>query len=131
MPPPSTTPSCEATPAVNASTRRTISEALGDGVLGLRRVASRRLDLSRPPGRVPVRFNRLQPCGRHRRTGELHKLHTGDVLRGQPGRKPEPFKRLRWPLYPGAPGNGGVGDRKSTRLNSSHSSISYAVFCLK
>src|SRR5438309_11703260 len=24
-----------------------------------------------------------------------------------------------------------VGDRKSTRLNSSHSSISYAVFCLK
>src|SRR5689334_24483957 len=26
---------------------------------------------------------------------------------------------------------GTVGDRKSTRLNSSHSSISYAVFCLK
>src|SRR5689334_23618468 len=25
----------------------------------------------------------------------------------------------------------GAGDRKSTRLNSSHSSISYAVFCLK
>src|SRR5699024_11865284 len=25
----------------------------------------------------------------------------------------------------------GVGDRKSTRLNSSHVSISYAVFCLK
>src|SRR5689334_18585972 len=24
-----------------------------------------------------------------------------------------------------------MGDRKSTRLNSSHSSISYAVFCLK
>src|SRR5689334_24397401 len=24
-----------------------------------------------------------------------------------------------------------LGDRKSTRLNSSHSSISYAVFCLK
>src|SRR5438309_4627067 len=30
-------------------------------------------------------------------------------------------------LPPAAPG----GDRKSTRLNSSHSSISYAVFCLK
>src|SRR5689334_23435077 len=29
-------------------------------------------------------------------------------------------------------GGGDVGlDRKSTRLNSSHSSISYAVFCLK
>src|SRR5689334_24318612 len=26
---------------------------------------------------------------------------------------------------------GGAQDRKSTRLNSSHSSISYAVFCLK
>src|SRR5438309_2612097 len=28
-------------------------------------------------------------------------------------------------------GGGAVQDRKSTRLNSSHSSISYAVFCLK
>src|SRR5689334_23879122 len=27
--------------------------------------------------------------------------------------------------------NSAAGDRKSTRLNSSHSSISYAVFCLK
>src|SRR2546430_4424251 len=27
--------------------------------------------------------------------------------------------------------NNGRGDRKSTRLNSSHSQISYAVFCLK
>src|SRR3712207_8770844 len=26
---------------------------------------------------------------------------------------------------------GDVGDRKSTRLNSSHANISYAVFCLK
>src|SRR5207245_10768098 len=26
---------------------------------------------------------------------------------------------------------GGIRDRKSTRLNSSHGSISYAVFCLK
>src|SRR5690349_23626412 len=28
-------------------------------------------------------------------------------------------------------GEAGVGDRKSTRLNSSHVEISYAVFCLK
>src|SRR2546430_9218149 len=28
-------------------------------------------------------------------------------------------------------GESGVTDRKSTRLNSSHSQISYAVFCLK
>src|SRR5947209_10138583 len=36
----------------------------------------------------------------------------------------------------GGTGGGGVrgqmtGDRKSTRLNSSHANISYAVFCLK
>src|SRR3989442_10074341 len=29
------------------------------------------------------------------------------------------------------PGAGNAGDRKSTRLNSSHVRISYAVFCLK
>src|SRR3712207_8949383 len=39
--------------------------------------------------------------------------------------------------YEGAPGDGLSGglmhliDRKSTRLNSSHANISYAVFCLK
>src|SRR6266498_5562825 len=30
-----------------------------------------------------------------------------------------------------APAHGRAGDRKSTRLNSSHVRISYAVFCLK
>src|SRR3712207_8207964 len=34
--------------------------------------------------------------------------------------------------YRSAAASGGVaGDRKSTRLNSSHANISYAVFCLK
>src|SRR3712207_8556424 len=33
-------------------------------------------------------------------------------------------------LVPGLAG-GGEEDRKSTRLNSSHANISYAVFCLK
>src|SRR2546430_8643927 len=32
---------------------------------------------------------------------------------------------ITWPFF------GSQGDRKSTRLNSSHSQISYAVFCLK
>src|SRR3712207_8842023 len=31
----------------------------------------------------------------------------------------------------GTPEPGGMTDRKSTRLNSSHANISYAVFCLK
>src|SRR2546430_12346741 len=37
------------------------------------------------------------------------------------------------PRPPGSadPENGAAEDRKSTRLNSSHSQISYAVFCLK
>src|SRR5699024_12246812 len=40
---------------------------------------------------------------------------------------------LRLPMVGAHSGNGdaGSGDRKSTRLNSSHVSISYAVFCLK
>src|SRR3712207_9097566 len=47
--------------------------------------------------------------------------------------------RVRRPLLPtgargrriGPPGGQSAGDRKSTRLNSSHVNISYAVFCLK
>src|SRR5438309_4520318 len=45
--------------------------------------------------------------------------------------------RLGFPVHAVRPrplvpvGNGVLQDRKSTRLNSSHSSISYAVFCLK
>src|SRR5256885_2858310 len=34
-------------------------------------------------------------------------------------------------LQPGTVAHGDHGDRKSTRLNSSHLVISYAVFCLK
>src|SRR2546427_6600436 len=49
--------------------------------------------------------------------------------------EPRPIRRRR----PGAPADDGRvhhrdrggADRKSTRLNSSHSQISYAVFCLK
>src|SRR5688572_31968552 len=40
---------------------------------------------------------------------------------------PEPQGRS----WEAVPGNRAVEDRKSTRLNSSHSQISYAVFCLK
>src|SRR5688572_5012884 len=38
---------------------------------------------------------------------------------------------MRYPLVDGQGNFGSVEDRKSTRLNSSHSQISYAVFCLK
>src|SRR5258707_11668475 len=36
-----------------------------------------------------------------------------------------------WDLMMGAAASGAIIDRKSTRLNSSHANISYAVFCLK
>src|SRR2546422_7983371 len=39
--------------------------------------------------------------------------------------------RLDGALPEGGRGRAGAGDRKSTRLNSSHGYISYAVFCLK
>src|SRR2546426_8026850 len=41
------------------------------------------------------------------------------------------FGTSRFLLYAGAGGLTWAGDRKSTRLNSSHLVISYAVFCLK
>src|SRR3712207_9266723 len=56
--------------------------------------------------------------GRH---GRPHALQLGMDLLG--GRE-EVAPRLRGRLA-------NAGDRKSTRLNSSHANISYAVFCLK
>src|SRR2546430_10391664 len=47
------------------------------------------------------------------------------ALRALRARGPVPRERGSVPL------DGGERDRKSTRLNSSHSQISYAVFCLK
>src|SRR5438309_8386626 len=41
-------------------------------------------------------------------------------------------ERIGCPIFAPCPRRvANAGDRKSTRLNSSHSSISYAVFCLK
>src|SRR5690242_21388396 len=56
------------------------------------------------------------------------------LFRSEPGRRRHRADPARTRL-PGGAGaarhHGGAGDRKSTRLNSSHMSISYAVFCLK
>src|SRR5205085_10639599 len=71
-------------------------------------------------------------CSRHPR--DLHSFPTrrsSDLLRAARGR------RRRQTECGSLPRRGGRGpgethtDRKSTRLNSSHSQISYAVFCLK
>src|SRR2546427_5250426 len=55
----------------------------------------------------------------------LRRLYVADPLRDR-GRRGNRRRVVRVPVL--APAG---GDRKSTRLNSSHSQISYAVFCLK
>src|SRR3712207_7779979 len=71
-------------------------------------------------------------------TTEIYTLSLHDALPIYPNR---PFGPLfdgvdsLGPLGYSATGSGvifwDIGDRKSTRLNSSHANISYAVFCLK
>src|SRR3712207_8076748 len=58
--------------------------------------------------------------------------HRGEALLPDPDGAALPDLRLqRQPARCGAGGPEPVPDRKSTRLNSSHANISYAVFCLK
>src|SRR5690349_22879601 len=62
------------------------------------------------------------PAGRAGRPGR----------RGRAGRRPVPDRKVAAARpVPGGRARPGRGDRKSTRLNSSHVEISYAVFCLK
>src|SRR5690242_8734778 len=85
--------------------------------------------------------DRAHACG--------HDVHTAVVLGAglvlaelhRQGLLPHPVRLIFQPAEEVLPGGApdaiesgvldGVGDRKSTRLNSSHMSISYAVFCLK
>src|SRR5258707_14689383 len=54
-------------------------------------------------------------------------LFRSDLARRQQGSSIAAYPRP----YPSAGRKGVCRDRKSTRLNSSHANISYAVFCLK
>src|SRR2546430_7380754 len=59
---------------------------------------------------------------------DLYQIHRPDLL-AHPAEVAQALERLR---SAGKIHSAGVSkDRKSTRLNSSHSQISYAVFCLK
>src|SRR2546430_5580138 len=62
-------------------------------------------------------------------------LFRSDGRRASRGAVPQPDIRVLRGRRPGGArahdDRQGLGDRKSTRLNSSHSQISYAVFCLK
>src|SRR5207245_8707834 len=71
-----------------------------------------------------VRWLSALPLGRRPRlvttTGEFHTIRRQLQRLGEEG--------IAVVTVPALPAE---GDRKSTRLNSSHGSISYAVFCLK
>src|SRR2546427_10507525 len=67
-------------------------------------------------------------------TTEIYTLSLHDALPISPARRSAGFTCRRTPIISdmGSPSSRQDGrDRKSTRLNSSHSQISYAVFCLK
>src|SRR2546430_13693059 len=65
---------------------------------------------------------------RHTPAARLVKRSFVIELSGRRQAHPAPEKAMDQPVEPAV---GDPQDRKSTRLNSSHSQISYAVFCLK
>src|SRR3712207_7846692 len=67
--------------------------------------------------------------GRKRADARRDALGNAGQLEGEFGDDAE--RPLRADEEPGEIVAGGALDRKSTRLNSSHANISYAVFCLK
>src|SRR3712207_7627062 len=94
--------------------------------------------IRRPPRSTLFPYTTLfrsEPFRRHLAAGasrpDAHRLERRAPLRDDLDRGPPALggpARLRLP----APAAGAAcADRKSTRLNSSHANISYAVFCLK
>src|SRR5438034_8585239 len=84
--------------------------------------------IRRPPRSTLFPYTTLfrSPRGRERAGRSPHEERQG------PPRADDQAARRRVPRLPrGARRRDGLGDRKSTRLNSSHTVISYAVFCLK
>src|SRR3712207_8947048 len=80
------------------------------------------LMIRRPPRFTLFPYTPLFRSGRADGGGEPPQIRAGARAVSAAGRSP-----------PSAAVAGGAGsrDRKSTRLNSSHANISYAVFCLK
>src|SRR5690606_39773861 len=76
-------------------------------------------------GRSDSRCTRPSAATHTRATGELRRSVIAMMWSFAGEREPKPGAPRPW--SPEAPGV----DRKSTRLNSSHVKISYAVFCLK
>src|SRR3712207_8297080 len=75
----------------------------------------------------PMRGARASPVGPWETPGVEDAPEDGGAMLAGAGRLNGAPARPRWPADDHRPGR----DRKSTRLNSSHANISYAVFCLK
>src|SRR5690348_17746954 len=92
--------------------------------------------IRRPPRSTLFPYTTLfrSRCER-RRAGDEHPLETMVGEEAQPDqRQQRDHERQQRAVHRAQERRGGadaIGDRKSTRLNSSHPSISYAVFCLK
>src|SRR3712207_8358761 len=81
--------------------------------------------IRRPPRSTLFPYTTLFRSARRRRDDPRHEPDLARPLAAAPL---APARALRRPRPQRA---GEAGDRKSTRLNSSHANISYAVFCLK
>src|SRR5204863_10184533 len=94
------------------------------------------LMIPRPPRSTLFPYTTLFRSGQaglHRVTGALQQVHAGAEAQLEEidqGRLLRHLRQARVVDHRHA-GEADPGDRKSTRLNSSHVEISYAVFCLK
>src|SRR5256886_7825278 len=91
------------------------------------------LMIRRPPRSTLFPYTTLfrsDPAQLGRQYLEKADVVTLQAIKDQMGKRPLYFSRTVGP-YADQFGLTGYLDRKSTRLNSSHSQISYAVFCLK
>src|SRR3712207_7307665 len=93
--------------------------------------------IRRPPRSTLFPYTTLFRSGRAGAGGSRRgSLGRGRARRGWVARHPKLVQRSRVRQTPAGGPRGGSGgqeraDRKSTRLNSSHAHISYAVFCFK
>src|SRR3712207_9301530 len=90
------------------------------------------LMIRRPPRSTLFPYTTLfRSPGGTGRAGDRGREDPPPALPDHPDRRGDAgARRARLPVGPGR-GHVPPGDRKSTRLNSSHANISYAVFCLK
>src|SRR5438477_8958207 len=85
--------------------------------------------IRRPPRSTLFPYTTLFRSLRSQNEGDITNTYTL-FLGAKITRRLEAFINPEWAIGTGLSNGDGL-DRKSTRLNSSHMSISYAVFCLK